>query len=61
MCAFTNAIGIDISKHTLDVHDYKLKQHQVFKNQTSGFEQMLAWMKQNYGNKLENILFCREL
>jgi transposase len=60
MRVFTNTIGIDVSKQTLDVHDYKLNQHHIFKNQTSGFEQILAWVKHNHGNELENILFCFE-
>lgn len=60
MSTFTNAIGIDVSKKTLDVHDYKLNKHKVFKNQTAGYEQILAWVNKNHNNELESMLFCFE-
>lgn len=60
MSVFTNTIGIDVSKQTLDVHDYKLNKHKIFQNQTFGFEKILAWTNQNHGKQLENILFCFE-
>lgn len=60
MRVFTNRIGIDVSKQTLDVHDYKLGKHKVFKNQSSGYEQILAWVNKNNVNELASMLFCFE-
>jgi transposase len=36
MAVFTNSIGIDVSKDKIDVHDYKLSKHQLFKNNPEG-------------------------
>jgi transposase len=60
MHAFTNTIGIDISKEKLDAHDYKLNKHRVFKNSTEGFEKLLAFVKKNNANQAENVVYCFE-
>lgn len=40
---FKNAIGIDVSRDTLDAHDYKSGKSIVFTNTQTGFEQMQEW------------------
>lgn len=58
MSQFTNAIGIDVSKKTLDVHDHL---HQVFvqvPNSPGGFKDLLKWVKK--GNTEFSVLFCFE-
>lgn len=60
MAVFTNTIGIDVSKDTIDVHDYKLSKHQLFKNNPEGHKKFLDWVKEKHGNELSGILFCFE-
>ena len=60
MPIFTNTIGIDVSKEKLDAHDYKLNKHRVFKNSTEGFEKLLAFVKKNNANQVENVVYCFE-
>ena len=59
MDQFTNAIGIDVSKKTLDVCDHL---HQVFvqvPNNAAGFKDLLKWVKQN-NIELSALLLCFE-
>ena len=60
MSVFTNTIGIDISKDKLDAHDYKLRKHEIFKNDLEGYKKLLAWVQTKHGQELESILFCFE-
>jgi transposase len=39
-------LGVDVSKHTLDVSCSELKQHIRIKNSSEGFTQLLKWCKQ---------------
>jgi len=58
MSQFTNVIGIDVSKKTLDVHDHL---HQVLAqlpNSPVGFKDLLKWVKKR--NREFNVLFCFE-
>ena len=60
MSNYSNAIGIDVSKDTLDVHDYKLNSHKKYLNTESGFKEILSWARKNHGRKLEGIIICFE-
>src|SRR6185436_5024865 len=58
MSQFTNVIGIDVSKKTLDVHDHL---HQVLAqlpNSPVGFKDLLKWVKKR--NREFNVWFCFE-
>ena len=56
---FSNAIGIDVSKLTLDAHDYVKGLHIQFSNTASGFKQLLRWSKKS-NSDLTTLLFCFE-
>ena len=56
---FIESVGIDVSKHTLDVFLYNKKQHQVFPNSQKGFIAVGKWIKSELGNS-EDILYCFE-
>jgi len=60
MSNYSNSIGIDVSKNTLDVHDYKLNCHKEYQNLESGFKQMICWARKNHGRNLNGIIFCFE-
>lgn len=56
---FSESVGIDISKDTLDVALFRSQQHHQFKNSPRGFDAMIAWVKsQKVGPG--NTLFCLE-
>jgi len=42
---FTDFIGIDVSKDTLDAHIYHVGVHAKFDNTTKGFDQISSWVK----------------
>ena len=50
MSNYSNAIGIDISRDTFDVHDFKLGIHKVYPNNESGFKQLLSQARKSYKN-----------
>lgn len=56
---FINAIGIDVSKKTLDVYDYVGQLAYQVSNCKEGFKQFLKWAKKN-NNSLAEVLICFE-
>ncbi len=59
MSSFSNAIGIDVSKQTLDAYDYQYQLSLQVSNTKAGFKQLLKWVSQRH-SRLEQILFCWE-
>ncbi len=57
---YVNAIGIDISRNTFDVHDYKLEAHKEYQNSESGFKQLLSQARKDHGKNLNGIIICME-
>jgi len=67
MSNYSNAIGIDISRDTFDVHDYKLETclsgrqaHKVYPNSEPGFKQLLSQARKDHGKNLNGIIICME-
>lgn len=56
---FTNAIGIDVSKGTLDVRDYVHQLSIQVRNTAAGFKGLLRWAKKS-NQDLMTVLFCFE-
>lgn len=56
---FVNAIGIDVSKKTLDAYDYQGQLACQFPNSKEGFGELLSWTKK-HNNSLSEILLCFE-
>jgi Transposase and inactivated derivatives len=44
---FYEAIGIDVSKHTIDANIYSTQKHQQFKNSRVGFGELVKWVGKN--------------
>lgn len=57
---FTDALGIDISKLTIDVYLHSKKLHSKFRNNPKGFEEMKKWVQAKSLSKWEDILICFE-
>lgn len=58
---YTEFIGSDVSKLTLDVWLHHAKKHRQFKNTQIGFEAMLTWIKKMTKNPdITQYLFCLE-
>ena len=58
---YTEFIGIDVSKLSIDVWLYHAKKHMVFPNNQSGFKAMLSWIKKATTNtEVSCFLFCLE-
>ena len=55
-----HAIGIDVSKETLDVVCHLNAAHIQVENTPSGFKKMLAWVKRQVKGELDQTLFCFE-
>ena len=55
---FTESVGIDVSKLTLDVFIYHKKQHQQFANSQKGFVAMQKWIKSEVVDS--EIIYCFE-
>lgn len=53
------AVGIDVSKNTLDVQLHCLKEHRVFKNNKKGFEELETWITKKELNPSE-VIYCFE-
>lgn len=53
-------IGIDVSKLTIDAHIFKAQKHKCFKNNNSGFTELLEWVKGNSIVPLSEQLFAFE-
>jgi transposase len=60
MNQFTNTIGIDVSKDTLDAYNYKLEKHHTFKNQLEGFRKLIQWSENCHDHQITSTLFCFE-
>lgn len=56
---FTNTIGIDVSKKTLDAYDYTHQLAVQVSNNGEGYKKLLQWSKQN-NIDLSTILICFE-
>jgi transposase len=52
MQKFTESIGIDVSKNTLDAVLHNKQLHQQFDNSLKGFRTMLNWVKKKPWNNL---------
>lgn len=59
MDQFTNAIGIDVSKLTLDAHDYVNGLCIQVSNTTSGFRELIQWTRKS-NKDLAAVVFCFE-
>jgi len=59
MGKFINAIGIDVSKKTLDIRDHVNELTHQVSNTGDGFKQMLKWAKKNNAD-LSAVLICLE-
>ncbi len=55
---FENAVGIDVSKLTLDAHDYEHFSHVQLSNDEKGFKGLVKWIKKL--NKDKNTVICFE-
>jgi len=53
-------IGIDVSKLTIDAYIFKAEKHKCFKNNNSGFTELLEWVKENSRIPLSEQLFAFE-
>lgn len=56
---FSESVGVDVSKNTLDVALFRGQQHQQFKNSPIGFRAMVRWVKAQ-GVEQGSTLFCLE-
>jgi transposase len=56
---YSDSIGIDISKNTLDVALHANKLHQQFENNPNGFRSFLSWLKKSKVST-DSTLFCFE-
>ena len=57
---FKHAIGIDVSKNTLDAVCHLTAAHLKVSNDSSGFKQLLSWVKKQVCKELEQTWFCFE-
>ena len=53
-------VGIDISKLTIDVFIKEVQAHKKFKNDVSGFNSLLKWVKNQSKEPSDSMLFCFE-
>jgi transposase len=56
---FINAIGIDVSKKTLDVYDYAGQLAWQVSNSKEGFKELFKWAKRN-NSSISEVLICLE-
>jgi transposase len=57
---FTETIGIDVSKNTIDAAIHLSKKHKCFKNTKVGFEEMIKWVENNTTIPSDELLFAFE-
>jgi transposase len=58
---YTEFVGIDVSKLTIDVWLYHAKKHMEFANTQNGFKAMISWIKKTTENtEAKCFLFCLE-
>lgn len=58
MSEFKNAVGLDVSKMTIDIHDHASGMHHKFSNEKNGFKQIMIWIQQL--NPEDQPLICFE-
>ncbi len=56
---FSESVGIDVSKLTIDVFLYNKKSHRQFANTPKGFILMQKWIKSEV-NDFNNLIYCLE-
>jgi len=57
---FKEALGIDVSKKTIDVVLHSNSNSSEFKNSVKGYKAMLVWTKKHTGLTMDQILICFE-
>ena len=60
MNQFINAIGIDVSKKTLDAFDHVQQIATQLPNDAGGFKNLVRWIKENNNGDISNVLVCFE-
>ena len=57
---FKETLGIDVSKHTLDVHLYVKNLHGKFDNTPQGHNRLLKWLGKQLDGSSDTLLICFE-
>ena len=57
---FKEALGIDVSKKTIDVKLHLAGVHHKFENKVKGYKSLLAWVKKQTGLNLVQVMICFE-
>lgn len=57
---FKEALGIDVSKKTIDVKLHLAGVHYKFANKVKGYKSLLAWVKKRTGLNLDQVMICFE-
>lgn len=57
---FKEALGIDVSKKTIDVHLHLKNVKKVFDNSDKGFKLMINWVEKQSGIQIKEIAICFE-
>lgn len=57
---FKEALGIDVSKKTIDVNLYCKRDYLQFENTVKGYKALLVWVKQRTGLTIDQVLICFE-
>ena len=57
---YYEALGIDVSKKTIDANLHLNGAHRTFTNSAKGFKSLLAWSEKMTGFELKQILICFE-
>lgn len=57
---YENYVGIDVSKLSIDAFIRESSIHRRFKNEESGFKQLIRWIKEHIGEGWESLLICFE-
>ena len=57
---FKEALGIDVSKKTIDVKLHLVGVHHKFDNKVKGYKTLLTWVKKRTGLNLDQVIICFE-
>ena len=57
---YENYVGIDVSKLSIDAFIRESRIHRQFRNEESGFKQLIQWIKKHIGETWESLLVCFE-
>jgi len=57
---YNEALGIDVSKKTIDANLHLNESHRIFDNSVKGFQALLSWAEKMTGLKLVHLLICFE-